>query len=36
MLTKRYLAIPATSAAIERVFSISNNVINSKVKKKIN
>ena len=27
MLARRYLAIPATSAAVERVFSISSNVI---------
>jgi hypothetical protein len=26
-LARRYLAIPATSASIERVFSISNNII---------
>ncbi|PTB47264.1 hypothetical protein M431DRAFT_102764, partial [Trichoderma harzianum CBS 226.95] len=27
ILAKRYLAIPATSATIESVFSISNNII---------
>ncbi|PTB34694.1 hypothetical protein M441DRAFT_155144, partial [Trichoderma asperellum CBS 433.97] len=27
ILTRRYLTIPATSAAIESVFSISNNII---------
>ena len=27
MLARRYLAIPATSAAVERVFSIGSNVI---------
>jgi len=27
ILTRRYLAIPATSASIERIFSISNNII---------
>ena len=27
ILARRYLAIPATSASIERIFSISNNII---------
>lgn len=27
LLARRYLAIPATSAAIERIFSISSNII---------
>ena len=27
ILARRYLAIPATSAAIESIFSISNNII---------
>jgi hypothetical protein len=29
-MTRRYLAIPATSASIERIFSISSNIITKK------
>ena len=30
ILTRKYLAIPATSASIERIFSISNDIITKK------
>ncbi|PTB47247.1 hypothetical protein M431DRAFT_102899, partial [Trichoderma harzianum CBS 226.95] len=35
ILARRYLAIPATSAAIESVFSISNNII-TKARNRLN
>ncbi|PTB47274.1 hypothetical protein M431DRAFT_102726, partial [Trichoderma harzianum CBS 226.95] len=35
ILVRRYLAIPATSAAIESVFSISNNII-IKIRNRLN